>query len=321
MVGPFASSYKDALAVANPGMSITVEAGCGVSSPSTAGFAAAIAAAKSAALVILCLGSDGSIEHEYSDRSNITLPGVQAGLADRLLVDPSIAAKSVVVLSIRGALAIDSIKASAPAILLAWEYGNNGGSGPIGAAMEAIFGAYSPAGRLPFTMYPASFIEEMNFFDMSVSAGQGRTYKYYKGSPLWPFGWGLSYCNFTLQTSANDTKLPLSLTATVAVGGSGDSCRFLGAADEVLQVYFVPKWRSKDAAPSPIRQLIDFARIEVPTRGEGGGEGGGGNVRFVVTASQLATINKAGERAVVPGKYQVLVTNGVANTDTFDIEI
>ena len=251
--------------------------------------------------------------------SNITLPGVQADLAHQLLADLTIASKVVVVLSIRGALAIDSIKAAAPAILLAWEYGHDGNSGPIsGASMQAIFGAYSPAGRLPFTMYPSAYIDSMNFFDMSMTAGQGRTYKYYKGTPLWGFGWGLSYCNFTLNTRANGTRLPLELTATVAIsdGGGGDRrCHSLGSADEVLQVYFVPKWESKDGSPLPIRQLIDFARIEVSASAAVSA------TKFVVSAAQLATITKTGKRVIVPGKYHVLVTNGVTNTDSFDIEI
>jgi hypothetical protein len=347
LIGPFAQAYKQAVLVTNPGMAVTVAAGCAVASSSTSGFGEAVAAAKSADVVILCLGSDASQEHEYHDRTNTTLPGVQAQLAEQLLGDSSVVSKAVVVLSMRGALAVDSIKSRARAILVAWEYGHDGGSGPIAdASIEAVFGAISPGGRLPVTMYGAGYIEQANFFEMSMTAGRGRSYKYYQDAPLWPFGWGLSYCNFSLHTEVtNGPALPLELTATVA---TRECHRYVGSgsADEVLQLYFVPPQEEEAPSPTagtadplPRRQLIDFARLAVPVGGSGGGGGGGGGGssrlvvaaaeplptttvhHFAVSIAQLATVRRDGSRSTLPGRYQLLLTNGVGNTDKVEVHV
>jgi hypothetical protein len=233
---------------------------------------------------------------------------VQAELAAQLLADGAVSGKAAVVLSMRGALAVDDIKRDARAVLVAWEHGNNGDSGPIPAVVEAVYGQWSPAGRLPFTMYPASFIEEANFFEMSMTKPPGRSYRYYQGAPLWPFGWGLSYAPFTLAlASANSsTSLPVRLVAHVTNTFDAD-------ADEVVQLYFAPKW-SRSSAPLPRKQLIDFARVHV-TAGEAA------SLSFVVTEAMLRTVDAAGARSFVPGEYELTLTNGAANTVTHEINL
>jgi len=310
--------------------------GCSKTGSDTSGFQAALAAAKAADVVILAFGGDKSVEHEYQDRSNIALPGVQGDLAKLLLSDDSIAKKSVAVLSNRGALAVETIKAKAQAVLLAWE--DAGQDGPLAAAaVDAVFGVFSPAGKLPYTMYAANYVSEISFFEMSMTAGVGRSYKYFKGTPLWPFGWGLGYCTLgltatfsspppspsppplvlssssTSSSSMISTVLPLTVHATVT--NSANCSVQEGGADEVVQVYFAPKWVPKaGTAPLPFKQLIDFERVFVAT-------GGSSVTSFVVTAEKLMTVDMAGNSSLVSGEYDIVVTNGAANIVTHTIQV
>ena len=302
LIGPYASKLEAEakLLLAPGGGTVIVEPGCqSAGSSNTSGFGAALAAARLATHVVLVLGSDALFEKEYHDRTNVTLPGVQAELAALLLAD--CANKTAVVLTNRGALAVDGVKAGARAVLLAWEFGGDGGGGPIPAALDAVFGAFSPAGRLPYTMYDASFIEAENFFEMSMTAPPGRSYKYYEGTPLWRFGWGLSFASFDLALAAANSTTALPLRATVKVSNTGQI-----DGDEVVQVFFAPKWTRTDA-PLPKRQLIDFARIHL-TAGEEVA------LDFVVVANQLRTVHVDGTREVVPGAYDLIFTNGAHNT-------
>ena len=302
LIGPYASKLEAEakLLLAPGGGTVIVQPGCqSAGSSDTSGFAAALAAARLATHVVLVLGSDASFEKEYNDRTNVTLPGVQAELAAQLLAD--CANKTAVVLTNRGALAVDGVKAGARAVLLAWEFGGDGGGGPIPAALDAVFGAFSPAGRLPYTMYDASFIEAENFFEMSMTAPPGRSYKYYEGTPLWPFGWGLSYASFDLALAAANSSTALPLRATVSVSNTGQT-----DGDEVVQLYFAPKWTRTDA-PLPKRQLIDFARVHLKAGEEVA-------LDFVVVADQLRTVHADGTRSLVPGAYDLVFTNGAHNT-------
>jgi beta-glucosidase-like glycosyl hydrolase len=162
------------------------------------GTKAAAAAAAQSAVTVVCVGIDGSIEHEGADRATIGLPGGQ--LAFLQAVVGAAAGAVVVVLSNGGPLAVD------------WLRNASRGGGPVGAVVEAfeggqgagtalaavLFGDTNPSGVLPFTVYPEGYVEEVQLTDMSMAAaGVGRTYRFYTGEPLWHFGAGLSYSNFT----------------------------------------------------------------------------------------------------------------------------
>ena len=150
-------------------------------------------------------------------------------------------------------------------------------------------------------MYDASFTEAENFFEMSMTAPPGRSYKYYEGTPLWPFGWGLSYASFDLALAAANSSTALPLRATVSVSNTGQT-----DGDEVVQLYFAPKWTRTDA-PLPKRQLIDFARVHLKAGEEVA-------LDFVVVADQLRTVHADGTRSLVPGTYDLVFTNGAHNT-------
>jgi len=81
----------------------------------------------------------------------------------------------------------------------AWYPGYQGGN----AIADVLFGAYNPGGRLPFTLYARDYVDQVSMFDMGMAApAPGRTYRYFTGTPVFPFGWGLSYTNFSLSWSA-----------------------------------------------------------------------------------------------------------------------
>ena len=162
------------------------------------GTKAAAAAAAQSAVTVVCVGIDGSIEHEGADRATIGLPDGQ--LAFLQAVVGAATGEVVVVLSNGGPLAVD------------WLRNASHGGGPVGAVVEAfeggqgagtalaavLFGDTNPSGVLPFTVYPEGYVEQVQLTDMSMAAGGvGRTYRFYTGEPLWHFGAGLSYSNFT----------------------------------------------------------------------------------------------------------------------------
>jgi beta-glucosidase len=105
----------------------------------------------------------------------------------------------VLVLLAGSSISFKGLDEKLPAILMGWYPGQRGGD----AVADVLFGNYNPAGRLPVTFYKST--EELgDFRDYSMSADKGRTYRYYKGKPLYPFGHGLSYTNFKYSDIKTD---------------------------------------------------------------------------------------------------------------------
>jgi beta-glucosidase len=161
------------------------------------------------------------------DRTDLRLPATQEKLLEAL----NATGKPVVlVLTTGSALAIDWAQQHVPAILLAWYPGQRGGN----AVADVLFGDVNPAGRLPVTFYKAD--EKLPPFD--DYSMEGRTYRYFKGQPLYPFGYGLSYTRFTYSDLRLDRRTVgaedrLHITAKVKNTGKR-------AGDEVVQLYVRP---------------------------------------------------------------------------------
>ena len=157
--------------------------------------------------------------------------------------------KPVVVVLLSGsALAVNWANENASAILTAWYPGSEGGT----AIADVLFGNYNPAGRLPITFYKS--VDQLPpFTDYSMA---GRTYRYFKGEPLYPFGYGLSYTRFIYSKLrsevGNDVKV------SVDVMNAGDT-----PGDEVVQLYLTDVVAS---APVPIKTLVGFDRISLHPR-------------------------------------------------------
>eukprot|EP01084_Bolivina_argentea_P317683 550836_1 len=219
MIGPHADATQDMLSnyhgtntlvnsnspyqifKAAGGNSITYSQGCDVYCAKTSGFANAVSAAKAAdyAIVFLGLHPDGcggnpnegsACESEGHDRNTIELAGNQSLLLQQVY---AVNQNTILVLIHGGALNISWAKSNVPGIIDAFYPGELGGV----AIKNIIYGMSAPAGKLPTTIYDSSLLSERpSIMDMSLRGGKGITYRYYTGTPVYPFGFGLSYTTF-----------------------------------------------------------------------------------------------------------------------------
>lgn len=229
------------------GIELAYAAGCSVSGArDDASFHEAIDAARGADAVIMVCGVNGDVDGEGHDRNTIGLTGVQPDLIQAVqAVNPNIA----LVLSSNNSVSIEWEQANLPAILGAICAGQGQGT----AIAEALFGDYNPGGKLPCTWYRS--LEQLPpSHDYDIH--KGRTYQYFDGDPLYPFGFGLSYTSFRID------HLKAS-TSTLAPGGIARfSVRVTntGAREgaEVVQLYIVPPSSKVKRAH---RQLAGFQRV------------------------------------------------------------
>ena len=257
-------------------------------------------AACKAQVVVMVLGLSPTLEGEEmpvqvagfegGDRTDIRLPRPQEELLQRIQA----LGKPVVLVLLNGsALAVNWAAEHTPAIVEAWYPGQAGGE----ALADVLFGDYSPGGRLPVTYYKS--LEDLPPFEDYRM--EGRTYRYFRGEPLFPFGHGLSYTTFAyrnLQLSAEiialeeaDADAP-ALSVSVEVENTGQR-----AGDEVVQLYVSDVEAS---VPVPIRQLQGFERIHLAP-------GETKKVTFTLRAHQLSLIDDVGQRVVEPGEFQIAV--------------
>lgn len=198
--------------------------------------------------VVAVLGINKTIEREGQDRYTIELPADQREFIQEIYkVNPNI----VVVLVAGSSLAVNWMDEHIPAIVNAWYPGEQGGK----AVAEVLFGDYNPAGRLPVTYYNS--LDEIPAFD-DYDITKGRTYQYFKGKPLYPFGYGLSYTSFrysNLKIGENATSVKVSF-----------DLKNTGKADggEVSQVYVK---MPDTGVVMPLKELKGFQRNMI-TRGE-----------------------------------------------------
>jgi beta-glucosidase len=184
------------------------------------------------------------------------------------------------------AVAINWAAEHVPAIVEAWYPGQAAGT----AIADVLFGDYNPAGRLPVTFYKS--VDQLPAFTNYNM--EGRTYRYFHGEPLFPFGYGLSYTRFAYS----DLQVPTSVRAGDSVQVSADvenAGRVAG--EEVVELYVSDK---SATVPVPIRALAGIARISL-------NPGEQRRVTFTLTPRQLSLIDAAGQRVVEPGDYEISV--------------
>jgi len=218
------------------------------------------------------------------DRTDLSLPKPQEALLKAVVAT----GKPVVVVLLSGsALAVNWANDNAPAILHAWYPGGEGGT----AIADVLFGDYNPGGRLPVTFYKS--VDQLPpFTDYSMA---GRTYRYFKGDPLYPFGFGLSYTKFdydNLRLSAKSVKAGEPIKVSVDVKNAGEM-----AGDEVVQLYLTDVAAS---APVPIRTLVGFDRIHLRP-------GEKHTVTFTITPRQMSLIDERGKRVIEPGEFAISI--------------
>jgi beta-glucosidase len=211
------------------------------------------------------------------DRIDIGLPAAQQKLMEEIVA----VGKPVTLVLMNGsALAVNWARDHVPAIVEAWYPGQAGGD----AIADVLFGDYNPAGRLPVTFY-RSADQLPAFTDYRMA---GRTYRYFSGDPLYPFGYGLSYTTFEyrnlhLPAKANSGE---PIAVSVEVRNTGQI-----AGEEVVELYVK---HIGAAVPAPLIALEGFTRVSLQP-------GESRTVNFTLAPRQLSTVQADGTRLAEPG--------------------
>ena len=228
---------------------VVFKPGCSVTGPKDdAMFNDAVDAARNADVAIMVCGVTQEVDGEGHDRQTIDLTGVQSDLIKAVYaVNP----KTVLVLATNNTVAVNWEQENLPAILCAVFAGQAQGT----AIAEALFGEYNPGGKLPCTWY-RSLDQLPPFHDYDIR--KGRTYMYFTGDPLYPFGHGLSYTTFEfseLKISADTLGPEQKLTVSATIKNTGGR-----AGSEVAQLYVTAP---KGKVQKPIKQLVGFQRVDL----------------------------------------------------------
>ena len=260
----------------------------------------AIQAAKGADVVVAVLGITSELEGEEmpvseegfkgGDRTSIDLPKPEEDLLEAVAArwqtrGPRAANGS--------ALAVNWANKHVNAILESWYPGEEGGT----AIAQTLSGENNPAGRLPVTFYTG--IDQLPPFE--DYAMKGRTYRYFEGKPLYPFGYGLSYTTFSyrglrLPKKAINAGDPLIAEVTVTNTGKREG-------DEVVQLYL----SFPNVPGAPLRALRGFKRVHLKP-------GESQNVRFELKDRDLSMVTEAGDPIIAEGKYSLSIGGGQPNT-------
>jgi beta-glucosidase len=254
----------------------------------------ALAKAKEADVVVMVLGLSPSLEGEEmdvkvkgfsgGDRTDLNLPEAQ----EELLKEVVATGKPVVLVLLNGsALAVNWEQAHIPAIVEAWYPGEEGGAG----IADVLFGDYNPAGRLPVTFYKS--VEQLPpFRDYSM---EGKTYRFFKGDPLYPFGYGLSYTKFKYSGLKFGSK-KIEPNESVQVSAFVENVGQRGG-DEVVQLYVTDV---ESSAPVPLRALKGIQRVYLKP-------GEKRRISFMLSPRDLTLIDNNGKRVLEPGEFRVSV--------------
>ncbi len=255
--------------------------------------AEAVKVAQQADVVVAFVGLSPNLEGEEKpikipgfdggDKTDLQLPAEQEALLEAVAKTGK---PMVVVLMNGSALAVNWAQEHAGAILEAWYPGEEGGT----AIAETLLGKNDPAGRLPVTFY-ASISQLPAFDDYSMKA---RTYRYSTVTPLYGFGYGLSYTHFAIggvELASKNVAAgePLRVKAKVTNTGKIEG-------DEVVEVYLTPP----ASELAPIRELVGFERIHLAP-------GESKEVQLTVQPRQLSVVDALGQRSIVPGTYSLYV--------------
>jgi len=253
----------------------------------------AIDAARQADATVLVLGLSPRLEGEEmkvpvegflgGDRVQLEIPRVQQDLLQRIAA----LGKPVVVVLVNGsAVAVNWARDHVPAIVEAWYPGQAGGT----AVADVLFGDYNPGGRLPVTFY-RSADQLPPFADYSM---KGKTYRFFKGEPLFPFGYGLSYTTFAYANLKLPDQPAMGTDIRVSVEVQNTGAR---AGSEVVQVYV----KTPDTSPSaPVRALAAFRRVALAA-------GERKTVEFSLAPRRFSHVRADGRRVEEPGAFEISV--------------
>ncbi len=261
--------------------------------------AEAVTVAKMCDTVILVLGLDETLEGEEGDTGNsyysgdkedLLLPASQQRLLSKVLETGK---PTVVILMAGSSIDMSEAEEKADAVLLSWYPGALGGR----AVADLLFGKESPSGKLPVTFYRNEALKEMPAFtDYSM---KGRTYRYYQGTPLYPFGYGLTYG----ECSVTDVRTD-GCTAYVSVKNDGEA-----ETDEVIELY-LHDGDSPYAPPNPV--LCGFKRIRLGAKEER-------EFALEIDRNAFTVVDDRGERVPGSGKWKLFAGCGAPDKRTEEL--
>ncbi|GMJ09221.1 beta-xylosidase 2, BETA-XYLOSIDASE 2 [Hibiscus trionum] len=286
-------------------------------------FSGAIEAARQADATVLVMGLDQSIEAEFKDRTGLLLPGRQQELVSKV----SMASKgpTVLVLMSGGPIDVSFAKKDPRISAIVWA-GYPGQAG--GAAIaDVLYGTTNPEGKLPMTWYPQDYVSNLPMTDMAMRSSPnrnypGRTYRFYKGPVVYPFGYGLSYTNFVEIIAGAPKVVAVPLDGRHRSGNttvSGKAIKVNHAKCNKLSVGLqvdVKNTGSKDGTHTmlvfstppagswaPRKQLVAFTKVHVPARSQ---QRVGLNIHV---CKFLSVVDRSGIRRIPIGVHDLHIGN------------
>jgi beta-glucosidase len=279
-----------------PGTSLLYAKGCDIEGNNKSGFSEAVSVANQADVVILSIGEKRDMSGEAKSRSNINIPGVQEELLQQLLAT----GKPVVVLINAGRpLVFNYTAKNATAILYTWWLGSEAGNG----IADVLFGDYNPSAKLPMT-FPASVGQipiYYNHFNTGRPALDDKNHIYNSSYldesifPKFPFGFGLSYTNFSytnLVLSNKNMNMKDSISVSFTLTNTGKI-----AGEEVAQLYLHNKHAS---VVMPVKALKDFKKIML-TPGESK------KIQFNINKEKLSFFNSNLKWDAEPTDFELMI--------------
>jgi beta-glucosidase len=238
-------------------------------------------------------------EGHLGDRDSLDLVGRQNDLVRAVLATGK---PTIVMLINSGPLSINYIAEHVPAVLEGFYLGGETGTG----AADVLFGDYNPSGRLPVS-FPRTVGQLPVYYNYKPTARRG--YLYASREPLFPFGYGLSYTTFEYSNlKVSPARIGPDGQAQVSVTVTNTGRR---AGEEVVQLYLRDEVSS---VTRPVKELKDFARVALAP-------GQSRNVTFTITPDKLAFYNLNMERAVEPGRFDIMVGTSSVKYQTARLEV
>lgn len=273
--------------------------GCEIVKDDESGFEEAIAAAKKADVVVLVMGEDHGMSGEAASRTNLKIPGIQPKLIQK--IREAVPNKKIILVLMNGRpLNLSEEVNHVDAILEAWFPGTMGGSG----IADVLYGVYNPSGKLTAT-FPRNVGQVPIYYNMKNTGrpipetNPGEDYKSsyidVPNSPLFPFGFGLSYTTFNysdLKLSANTMSGSETLTASVTVTNSGNY-----DGHEIVQLYIRDKVGS---LTRPVKELKGFQKLFLK-------KGESKTVTFTISVEDLKYYNQKNEFITEPGEFNIAI--------------
>jgi beta-glucosidase len=302
-LGPWSGNGKpaDVVSVLNgikakvgPGTKILFAKGCEIVDPSTEGFFEAVALAKDADAIVAVVGEAGTMSGEAASRTSISLPGVQ----EELLRALQATGKPIIVVLMNGRpLAIPWVVQNMPAVLETWFLGVECGN----AVADVLFGDENPSGKITATFPRATGQVPFYYNQKNTGRPADDTVKWTSryidvpSSPLFPFGYGLSYTTFSysgLTLSSGKLHPTDSIIVTAVVKNTGSR-----AGEEIVQLYIHDQVAS---VTRPVKELKGYQKVMLAP-------GESKRVQFVLTSEQLKFYNQSMKWTLEPGTFKVFV--------------